>query len=41
MDAGPDDVLCAEPEDLWRLVLRRQGGRLASIGLYPEDPNLN
>jgi len=41
MDAGPDDVLCADPDDLWRLVLRRQGGRLASMGLYPEDPNLN
>lgn len=41
VDAGPDDVLCAEPGELWRRVLRRQGGRLGAVALYPEDPNLN
>jgi putative transcriptional regulator len=41
VDAMPDDVLCAEPEALWRSVMRRQGGRLASQGLYPEDPSVN
>ena len=40
-DAGPDDVLCAEPEGLWRSVLRRQGGRSASLGLFPDDPRVN
>ena len=41
VDATPDDVLCAEPDALWRTVMRRQGGRLASQGLYPEDPSAN
>lgn len=41
VDAMPDDVLCAEPEQLWRRVMRRQGGRLAAHGLYPEDPSVN
>ena len=37
----PDDVLCAQPEALWRSIMRRQGGRLASQGLYPEDLSAN
>jgi putative transcriptional regulator len=41
VDAMPDDVLCAEPRGLWRSVMRRQGGRLASQGLYPDDPHVN
>lgn len=41
LDALPDDVFCAEPDDLWRAVLARQGGRLAAIARYPTDPNLN
>lgn len=40
-DAMVDDVLCAEPEELWRSVMRRQGGRLAAQGLYPQDPSVN
>ncbi len=39
--AMPDDVLCADPGTLWRSVMRRQGGRLASQGLYPDDPHMN
>jgi len=39
--ALPDDVLCVEPEGLWRSVMRRQGGRLASQGLYPDDLSAN
>ena len=39
--AMPDDVLCIEPEGLWRAVMRRQGGRLASQSLYPEDLSSN
>lgn len=39
--ATADDVLCADPANLWRNVMRRQGGRLASQGLYPEDPSVN
>lgn len=37
----PDDVLCIEPEGLWRSVMRRQGGRLASQALYPDDLSAN
>lgn len=40
VDAAPDDVF-ADPEGLWRAVLRRQKGPLAMIGLLPEDPSLN
>lgn len=39
--ALPDDVLCADPDGLWRAVMRRQGGRLASQGLYPDDLSAN
>lgn len=41
VDAMVDDVLCADPDGLWRSVMRRQGGRAASQGLYPEDPSVN
>lgn len=41
VDAMADDVLCLDPEVLWRNVLRRQGGRLASQSLYPDDPSVN
>jgi putative transcriptional regulator len=41
MDALPDDVFCAEPSRLWRSVLARQGGRLASMARYPDDPSAN
>lgn len=40
-DADPDDALTPEPEALWSFVLRRQGGRLAMVATYPEDPSLN
>lgn len=36
--AAPDDVLCAEPDELWRRVLRRQGGMFRTIS---EDPSQN
>jgi putative transcriptional regulator len=35
------DPLSADPEGLWRRVLRRQGGALALVSGYPEDPALN
>ncbi|HVL04040.1 MAG TPA: YqgE/AlgH family protein [Acidimicrobiales bacterium] len=41
LDAAPDDVLCATPERLWRLVLRRQGGKLAWLANVPPDPRMN
>lgn len=39
--ALPDDVLCGDPGSLWRSVMRRQGGRTAAQGLFPEDPSVN
>jgi putative transcriptional regulator len=37
----PADAFIAEPERLWPTVLRRQGGDLALIATYPDDPVLN
>ncbi|WP_315094817.1 YqgE/AlgH family protein [uncultured Cellulomonas sp.] len=41
VDAVPDDVLTAEPDGLWRRVLRRQGGDLAIVSTFAEDASLN
>lgn len=41
LDATPDDVFAAEPTDLWRTVLRRQGGRLAWLATAPDDLSAN
>jgi len=35
------DVFSVEPASLWRTVLRRQGGELAMVSTYPDDPTLN
>ena len=40
-DARRDDVFHGEPEDLWRHVLRRQGGRVAWIANAPDDLSMN
>jgi putative transcriptional regulator len=42
--AGPDDVgdpFTEQPAELWRSVLRRQGGDLAMVSTYLDDPSLN
>lgn len=39
--AEPSDVFAAEPEDLWRTVLRRQEGEAAFLATYPDDPAMN
>jgi putative transcriptional regulator len=41
LPAEPGDVFAAEPEQLWRAVLRRQEGDLAFLATYPDDPSLN
>ncbi len=41
VDAAPGDVFSGAPQDLWRAVLRRQGGTLAMVATFPEDPSLN
>jgi putative transcriptional regulator len=38
LDSLPGDAFTASPGSLWRVVLRRQGGRLALFSTYPEDP---
>ena len=39
--AVPADAFSAEPGRLWPAVLRRQGGELAYVATYPDDPGLN
>lgn len=41
VDARAEDVLCVRPERLWHDVLRRQGGRLALLASYPQEPTVN
>ena len=38
--ALPTDLFPGEP-DLWRAVLRRQGGQVALVALMPDDPSRN
>lgn len=40
-DALPADALSDEPERLWATVLRRQGGKVAWLALYPPDASFN
>ena len=39
--ADAADPISADPEGLWRRVLRRQGGALALVSGFPEDPAMN
>jgi putative transcriptional regulator len=41
LPAQPGDVFAADPDLLWRQVLRRQEGDLAFVATYPDDPTLN
>ena len=40
-DAEPDDVFATQPAQLWRTVLRRQGGRLGWLANAPDDLSAN
>jgi putative transcriptional regulator len=40
-DAQRDDIFHREPEDLWRLILRRQRGRVAWLANAPDDLSMN
>jgi len=40
-DAEPDDAFAADPDELWRRVLNRKGGRFALLASMPFDPGLN
>jgi putative transcriptional regulator len=39
--AAPGDVFAEDPGQLWQAVLRRQGGDLAFVATFPDDPSLN
>jgi putative transcriptional regulator len=41
VDAEPADPWTREPGDLWRTVLRRQGGTTRLFAEFPPDPSLN
>jgi len=40
-DAEPGDPFADDPDELWRTVLHRKGGRFALIAAMPFDPRLN
>jgi putative transcriptional regulator len=40
-DALPGDPFMTRPDDMWAMVLRRQGGLLAAVAQYPPDPTMN
>jgi putative transcriptional regulator len=39
--AHPDDALSPDPDNLWRAVLDRQGGRVSWLANFPPDPSMN
>lgn len=41
VDATVDDVFAPDPEEMWRAVLRRQGGKLARLANFPPHPSMN
>jgi putative transcriptional regulator len=41
LDSRPDDVFSDTPDELWRVVLRRQPGRLAWLADAPDDLSMN
>lgn len=40
-DALPGDAFVRRPDDLWPMVLRRQGGLTAAVANFPADPTMN
>lgn len=41
VSAEPDDAFAADPDELWRTVLHRKGGKFTLIASMPYDPQLN
>ncbi len=39
--ARPGDAFAEDPDELWRTVVRRKGGRFPLLETLPEDPSLN
>lgn len=40
-DALPGDAFMHRPDDLWPMVLRRQGGIMAAVSIFPADATMN
>jgi len=40
-DALPGDAFVPRPDDLWPMVLRRQGGMFAAVAVFPPEVLLN
>jgi putative transcriptional regulator len=41
VESQPDDLVASRPAELWRSVLRRQGGDLALVSGWTPEPELN
>lgn len=41
VESQPRDAFTDVPDDLWRIVLKREGGRLAMFAFAPQDPRIN
>jgi len=41
VESRPGDAFTDAPDELWRTVLRREGGRLAMFAFAPIDPRIN
>jgi len=41
LDAFDDDPVSPRPDELWPTVLRRQGGAMARVANFPDDPTMN
>jgi putative transcriptional regulator len=41
VDSMAGDPFTSAPDELWRRILRRQGGRVALASTSPDDPSLN
>ena len=41
VDALPGDAFHPQPDNLWRAILKRQGGRLSWLANFPDDPEAN
>jgi putative transcriptional regulator len=39
--AEPEDAFALDPDELWRTVLHRKGGKFSLIATMPYDPRLN
>ena len=41
VESRPEDAFSNDPDHIWRTVLRRQGGALATLSTAPDEPRMN